>query len=124
MEWLEHFELSLAIIVRVAKFILEAISVLCVLLGLFKTLQRAFEFRHIPTPLFVQVRLIFATWLALALEFQLAADILATTISPSFETLGKLGILAVIRIILNYFLSKEIKEEIKLQETISNKELN
>jgi uncharacterized membrane protein len=48
----------------------------------------------------------------------LGADILATTISPSFDTLGKLGLLAVIRIVLNYFLGKEIKEEREIQKMI------
>jgi uncharacterized membrane protein len=50
-------------------------------------------------------------WLALALEFQLAADILSTTISPSLEALGKLAIIAVIRTFLNYFLTKELETE-------------
>jgi len=47
----------------------------------------------------------------LALEFQLAADILATTVAPSWAQIGKLGAIAVIRTGLNYFLAREIKEE-------------
>jgi uncharacterized membrane protein len=118
MELLENLDSNLALIVKLAKFILEFISVLCVILGLVKTLQQALRFRHSPTSLLGNVRLCFATWLALALEFQLGADILATTISPSFDTLGKLGLLAVIRIVLNYFLGKEIKEEMEIQKMI------
>jgi len=114
MELLEILDLNLALIVKFAKFFLEFISVLCVVIGLVKTLQQAYRFRHVPTSLLANVRLCFATWLALALEFQLGADVLATTISPSFDTLGKLGLLAVIRIVLNYFLGKEIKEEREL----------
>ena len=52
--------------------------------------------------------------MAVALEFQLGADILATTIAPSFETLGKLGAIALIRTFLNYFLNKELVEEYRL----------
>ena len=63
---------------------------------------------------FVRVRLIFARYLSLALEFQLAADILSTIMLPTWEEIGKLGAIAVIRTFLNYFLQKEIHEEQKL----------
>ena len=39
-----------------------------------------------------------------------AADILATTIAPTFDELKKLAITALIRTGLNYFLSREIRE--------------
>ncbi|RZK11946.1 MAG: DUF1622 domain-containing protein, partial [Hymenobacter sp.] len=52
-------------------------------------------------------------YLALALEFQLGADILSTAIAPSWEQIGKLGAIAVIRTALNFFLSKEMQEEKK-----------
>ncbi len=57
------------------------------------------------------VRLLLARYLALALEFQLGADILSTAIAPSWDQIGKLGAIAVIRTALNYFLSREINEE-------------
>jgi uncharacterized membrane protein len=60
---------------------------------------------------FTPVRLTFAKHLSLALEFQLGADILGTTIAPSWEQIGKLGAIAVIRTTLNYFLGREMKEE-------------
>jgi uncharacterized membrane protein len=56
-------------------------------------------------------RLTLARFLALALEFQLAADVLATAVAPSWTQIGKLGAIAVIRTALNYFLAREIKEE-------------
>ncbi|MBN3853324.1 DUF1622 domain-containing protein [Paraburkholderia sp. Ac-20340] len=59
---------------------------------------------------FNAVRLIFARYLATALEFQLAADILSTTVSPTWDQLGKLAVVAVIRTALNYFLTREIHE--------------
>lgn len=58
-------------------------------------------------------RLTLARFLALALEFQLAADVLTTAIAPSWAQIGKLGAIAVIRTALNYFLAREIKEEEK-----------
>lgn len=60
---------------------------------------------------FTAIRLALARYLALALEFQLGADILSTAIAPSWEQIGKLGAIAVIRTALNYFLSREMRDE-------------
>jgi uncharacterized membrane protein len=62
---------------------------------------------------FTAIRLTLARYLALALEFQLGADILSTAIAPSWEQIGKLGAIAVIRTALNFFLSKEMEQERK-----------
>ena len=56
------------------------------------------------------VRLTLARFLALALELQLSADILSTAVAPSWDAIGKLGAIAVIRTALNYFLSREMQE--------------
>ena len=58
-----------------------------------------------------RVRLTFGRALVLGLEFQLAADIIGTAVSPSWDQLGKLGAIAVIRTFLNFFLTRELKEE-------------
>lgn len=60
---------------------------------------------------FTPIRLSFARYLTLALELQLAADILSTSVAPTWERIGKLAAIAVIRTALNYFLSQEMKEE-------------
>jgi len=62
------------------------------------------------------IRLRFSRYLSLALEFQLAADILSTAIAPTIEELVKLMITAVVRTGLNYFLSKEIEDELAERE--------
>ncbi len=59
---------------------------------------------------FVDVRLGFARYLALGLEFQLAADILSTAVAPSWDQIGKLAAIAVIRTGLNFFLMREMQE--------------
>ena len=61
----------------------------------------------------VQVRLTFARWLAVALEFELAADILNTAVTPSWSDIEKLAAIAALRTALNYFLEKEIEQESK-----------
>lgn len=119
MEWLEHLEKSLASFVTIAVFCLETISVFCVVVGLIKTIQLAFQLsrRHRGNDFpFNQVRLRFGIWLALALEFQLGADILTTTVSSDIQTLINLAVLAIVRILLNYFLGKELETEMELEK--------
>jgi uncharacterized membrane protein len=60
---------------------------------------------------FNPIRLILSRYLALALEFQLGADILSTAVAPDWNQIGKLAAIAVIRTGLNYFLSREMREE-------------
>ena len=54
------------------------------------------------------VRLRLGRWLAVALEFELAADILRTAVAPSWNEIGQLAAIAVLRTALNYFLAQEI----------------
>lgn len=63
------------------------------------------------------IRLILARYLALALEFQLGADILSTAVAPSWDQIGKLGAIAIIRTALNYFLTREMEQERNITET-------
>lgn len=55
-----------------------------------------------------EVRLRLARWLALALEFELGADILRTAVAPSWSEIGQLAAIATVRTALNYFLQREI----------------
>lgn len=57
------------------------------------------------------VRLVLGRFLALGLEFQLGADILGTAVSPSWDEIGRLGAIAGIRTVLNYFLARELAGE-------------
>jgi len=64
------------------------------------------------------VRLRLARWLAVALEFELAADILRTAIAPSWDEIGKLAAIAALRTLLNYFLQKEIEQNAMRQQAV------
>ncbi len=55
-----------------------------------------------------EVRLRLGRWLALALEFELGADILRTAIAPTWSEIGQLAAIAAVRTALNYFLQQEI----------------
>jgi uncharacterized membrane protein len=52
----------------------------------------------------------YARWLVAALTFQLAADIIETSITTNWEAIGQLAIVAVVRTFLNYFLERDLNE--------------
>nr|WP_314264704.1 DUF1622 domain-containing protein [uncultured Moellerella sp.] len=92
--------------VNVLQLVLETLSVICVTIGLIKTLYLLLSLKDSRV-----ARFCFGNWLATALEFQLAADILVTTVDPDLDSLIKLAIIAVIRTFLNYFLTKELEHK-------------
>ena len=53
----------------------------------------------------------FGTWLLLGLEFALAADIVQSVLSPTWEDIGELAAIAAIRTFLNYFLEKDLEND-------------
>ncbi len=56
------------------------------------------------------IRMQFGSSVSAALELMLGADVLATAVAPSWNDIGKLAAIAIIRTALNYFLGKELKE--------------
>lgn len=56
------------------------------------------------------VRLRLGRWLALALEFELGADILRTAVAPTWSEIGQLAAIAAVRTALNFFLQREIDQ--------------
>ncbi len=120
LEWLDRFAVGL-------RFVLEAVSLVCVALGFAATLRLGLrQIRHQSVLLghgrqsqgrrFNSLRLTFGSWLSMALEFQLAADIVATTTAPSNQNLIQLGVIALIRTFLNVFLGREVELELKFEE--------
>lgn len=104
---------------ELAEVILNALSLLCIVIGIIVTSVRSLQYRQRSPgahPLHTYFRMIFGGWLVVALEFQLAADVVGTMISPTAAHLVELGTIAVIRTFLNYFLGRELKEENELME--------
>jgi uncharacterized membrane protein len=58
-----------------------------------------------------KVWLRYSRWLVAALTFQLAADIIETSVTTSWQTIGRLGAIAVIRTFLNYFLEHDVEQQ-------------
>ena len=56
-----------------------------------------------------------ARWLVAALTFQLAADIIETSITTSWEAVGRIAAIAVIRTFLNFFLERDLEDTRKRQ---------
>lgn len=56
------------------------------------------------------VWLSYGRWLVVGLTFQLAADIIESSIATNWEAIGRLGAIAVIRTFLNYFLERDLTE--------------
>jgi uncharacterized membrane protein len=54
------------------------------------------------------IRLKLGSYLVLALEFFIAGDIVKTVITPTWESLGMLGAIVVIRTILSFFLARDL----------------
>jgi len=84
-----------------------AVGVLVAILGLVRHVLQA------RSSSFTPVRLAFARYLTLALELQLAADILSTSVAPTWDRIGKLAAIAVIRTVLNYFLERELRQGLR-----------
>jgi len=62
------------------------------------------------------IRLNLGRSLALALEFLLGADILRTSVAPSWKEIGQLAAIVVIRTFLNYFLQRELESAARRSE--------
>lgn len=115
MEFAEHLLSGMAGWLRL---LLEGLSILSVAVGLVAVFspQGPLRLRAIPPRLLQRgplssARLTLGGWIALALEFQLGADVVQTTISREASALIQLGAVALVRTFLNYFLSLELKEK-------------
>ena len=102
-------------IVVLLKITIESIALLILAFAVVKAVRSLiFRNRRIEREVkLAQVRLDLGVALALSLEFLLAADIVATAVSPSWDALGKLATISAIRTFLNFFLEKEVKELVR-----------
>lgn len=102
------------------KLVLEGAALIAVICGIVSAASLAASVaRTRSATALIDLRLRFGSWLAVALEFQLGADIVATTVGPSADALIQLGLVALIRTFLNFFLGRELAEQAKLKQTIT-----
>ena len=118
-EFIDNLRGSLITCGEFFEVLLNSLSLLAIVIGMVMSLIRSVQERQrIPGehPLHTFFRRSFGGWLIVALEFQLGADIVGTIISPTNRQLIELGAIATIRILLNYFLGRELKEETEVLE--------
>jgi uncharacterized membrane protein len=104
---------------HVLSLIIEAIALFLIAMGTVEALINMV--RVLPTPITSGQRrrtvwLDFAQWLVAALTFQLAADLIGTSFSPTWNEIGHLGAIAGIRTFLSYFLDKEVENTRREQQ--------
>jgi uncharacterized membrane protein len=97
---------------HIAVAVIDAIAVVIILVGTisaFISMLRVMRAR----PEGHERRLVwiaYARWLVAGLTFQLAADIIESTVVESWDAVGRLAAIAAIRTFLNYFLERDIAE--------------
>jgi uncharacterized membrane protein len=110
MAWLEQAKYIIEGIARLVEF---AAALIIGVAAIEATIKAAVIFmrRNTPASAKNEVRLTLGRWLAVALEFELAADILNTAVTPTWNDIEKLAAIAALRTALNYFLEREIRQE-------------
>jgi len=86
------------------------ITIWGILVSLFEFLKKELSDRSKVIQLNEAIRIKLGSYLVLALEFFIAGDIVKTIITPTWDSLGILGAIVVIRTILSYFLTKDLKK--------------
>ena len=111
----------LTVITEHAILIIDAMALVIVVAGTVAAFLAAV--RHVWRPLAGHERreiwLHYARWLVAGLTFQLAADIIESSIATNWESVARLGAIAVIRTFLNYFLERDVAEARELQHEAS-----
>ena len=104
-EWLQ-------LISEPAIVIIDAIALVIVAVGTVEALVRGLHIMLTSASAHArrEVWLRYARWLVAALTFQLAADIIETSITTDWQAIARLGAIAVIRTFLNFFLERDVTD--------------
>lgn len=101
-------------IINAISFSLNVVGALITIWGIiisfFGFLKKEIFVREESIQLNEAIRIKLGSYLVLALEFFIAGDIVKTIITPTWQSLGILGAIVVIRTILSYFLTKDLKK--------------
>ena len=109
----EHF----AVIAGYIALGIEAVAVLIIAAASIEATVNALRivFARVPIAEMREVWMRYARWLIAGLTFQLAGDIVHTAIAPTWDEIGKLAAVAVIRTFLTYFLDRDMEAERRLE---------
>jgi len=100
---------------EVVEYIALAIEAMAILIITFASLQAFIRVLRVASGTVSaqfrrQTYLEFLRWLVAALTFLLAADIISTSIAPSWEEIGRVAAVAAIRTFLAYFTEQDVRE--------------
>src|SRR4051812_47091094 len=107
VDWFKYFAAQIALLLEVIAVVVIAVGTVVAVAGLLRPKRARNALQPFGSQRFVWVR--FGVVLLLGLEFELAADIVRTAISPTWNEIGELAAIAVIRTFLNYFLAKDVE---------------
>ena len=113
--FLQEFALFLKIILEFIAILIIAISLVIALQNLIRRKQKRFQAAQ------QEIRLELGISLALSLEFLLAADIVSTAVSPSWDAIARLAAVTGIRTFLNFFLQREVRELQEMNQLMQKK---
>ena len=108
----------LTVLTEYAVLIIDAMAFLVIAVGTIEVFYRCTRAVFVPSATGHELRdgyLRYARWLVAGLTFQLAADIIESASAPSWDDIGRLAAIAVIRTFLNYFLERDILEARRLK---------
>jgi uncharacterized membrane protein len=103
----------LTFIAENAVVVINAIALVVIVIGTIEAFlrsTRAIFRRSVTSHELRGAYLQYARWLVAGLTFQIAADVIETSIAPTWEEIGRLGAIAVIRTFLNFFLERDLAE--------------
>lgn len=109
-------------VARLAELSAALIVAFAVLKALYFVLRVFWKRDAVPDHRKEDLRLALGRWLAIALEFLLAADIVLTAIAPTWQDIGQLGAVALIRTALNFFLQREFRAQAERRRAHANGE--
>lgn len=111
-----------AAFVQLTEISILLIDFMALLIVIYATLEAFWEAGRAAlvhrTPRYHRIWQRYARWLVAALTFQLAADIIESALTPSWDDIGRLAAIAVIRTFLNFFLERDLTENEEKEEAI------
>ncbi len=113
-EWLTVIAANVITIIHVMALVTVAFGTVQAFLRSFRAMLRPSARANHFDSAYVQ----YARWLVAGLTFQLAADIIETAFAPSWDEIGRLAAISVIRTFVNFFLERDMAAVEKREATV------
>ena len=104
---------------------IEVVAILIIAIGTVEAVVRIVSVVLSPHADNVEKRAVwleYSRWLVAGLTFQLAADVVNTSFSPTWDEVSRLAVVAAIRTFLSYFLDQEVENLRRLQNVATSAE--